>query len=54
MFKSCEQHAQQSSNMKMGNKFLEQFKYLGTAQTNQNALMEEITEGLRKRVLVIV
>jgi len=38
----------------MGNKSLEGLKYLGTALTNQNALLKEITEGLPQGVLVIV
>jgi hypothetical protein len=45
MVMSRDQHAGQNQNIKIGNKSLErvkQFRYLGTTQTNQNCIHEEI------------
>jgi hypothetical protein len=56
MVMSRDQNAGQKGNIQIGNKSfetVEQFKYLGTALTNQNSIHEEIKEqiGVRECLL---
>jgi hypothetical protein len=49
---SRDQTAKQNHNIKMDNKSFEsvaQFKYLGTALTNQNSIQEELKSKLKSR-----
>jgi hypothetical protein len=48
---SWDQNAGQNHNIKIDNKSferVEQFKYLGTALTNQNSIQEEIKSSLTR------
>jgi hypothetical protein len=52
MFKSRDQNAGQSHNIKTDNRsceVVEEFRYLGTTFTNQNSIQEEIKSRLKTR-----